>query len=223
MIESDDQPADGDRRGAQTRDRLRGRARRVRRARLRRHHHPRHLPAAGVNLALPSYHFGSKEALWGRVVQVLHERLAAIATEALCAPQGGDLPAAVARFLRHVARALLADPRPMRIMVWAQLQPEGYDPALLAQAYEGPVRAAVAFLEAQQAAGRIPAEVDCGVAVLAFYGLLAEPLIEPGVHQRLLGADPSDPAHAARLERHVVRSGLRLLGLPLPPSEELSP
>jgi AcrR family transcriptional regulator len=189
--------------------------------------------AAGANLALLNYHFGSKEALWGLVVCALNERLAAIARDALCEP-ADDLAAGVAAFLRQVVRALLADPRPMRVMVWAQLEagsdPRGFDPglfvggphpALLVAAYEEPVRAAIAFLESEQRAGRIPADVDCGVAVLTFYGLLAEPVIEPAVHLRILGRDPSDPAHAARVERHLVRSGLRLLGLTDP--EETDP
>jgi AcrR family transcriptional regulator len=167
---------------------------------------------AGVNLALLSYHWGSKEALWAQVLRVLNDRLVAMAVKAVCpAP---ELGAGVAAFLATVARDLLADPRPMRVMAWAQMQPDGFDREVVEAAYAPVVKAGVAYLEAEQAAGRIPPDVDVGLALVTFYGLLAEPLVEPQVHRTVFGADASDPAHAARLERHIVASGLRLLGLP---------
>lgn len=166
---------------------------------------------AGVNLALLSYHWGSKEALWAEVVRVLNDRLAEVAVRAV-RPEV-PLADAVATFLSAVARELLADPRPLRVMVWAQLQPEASDRGVVEAAYAPVVRAGTAFLEAEQRAGRIPPEVDVGLALVTFYGLVAEPLIEPQVHRTVFGRDASDPDHAARLERHVVASGLRLLGL----------
>lgn len=165
--------------------------------------------AAGVNLALLNYHFGSKAGLWAAVVRVLNDRLAAIAIEAL--DPGVPLQRGVATFLRRVVRALLADPRPMRVMAWASLHPQGFDRTVLEEAYGPAVRAAITYLEGEQHAGRIPAAVDVGLTVVTFYGLLAEPLIEPAVHHHLFGLSA---AHAARIENHLVASGLRLLGLP---------
>lgn len=162
--------------------------------------------AAGVNLALLNYHFGSKLGLWAAVVRVLNDRLVALA---LPIASGADLGHGVATFLRRMVRAMLADPRPMRIMVWASLHPQGFDRALVEDAYGPAVRAAIGFLEAEQQAGRIAADVDVGLTVVTFYGLVAEPLIEPLVHQHLFGG-----IDAARVERHLVASGLRLLGLP---------
>lgn len=206
MIKSDDQ------RGAETRTRLldaamdcfaeRGFAGTTTRAICAR---------AGVNLALLHYHWGSKERLWAEVVRVLNDRMAAIAAGALC--PGRDLASGVAAFLSTVARELLADPRPMRVMAWAQMQPDGFDRRVVEAAYAPVVRAGIGFLEAEQRAGRIGPEVDVGLALVTFYGLLAEPLIEPAVHRTVFGRDASDADHAARLERHVVASGLRLLGL----------
>jgi hypothetical protein len=143
---------------------------------------------------------------------VLNDRLVETAARAACPAR--DLGDAVGAFLATVARELLADPRPMRVMAWAQIgATDGFDRDVVEAAYAPAVRAGVAWLEAEQAAGRIPADVDVGLALVTFYGLLAEPLVEPQVHRTAFGADASDPAHAARLERHIVSSGLRLLGL----------
>jgi AcrR family transcriptional regulator len=163
--------------------------------------------SADVHLALLGYHFGSKLGLWAAVVRVLNDRLAAIAREAV--EPGADLKHGVATFLRKVVRALLADPRPLRIMVWASLDPKGFDRTVVEDAYGPAVRAAIGFLEAEQAAGRLPPDIDPGLTLVTFYGLVAEPLVEPLVHQHLFGG-----VDAARIERHLVASGLRLLGLP---------
>lgn len=166
---------------------------------------------AGVNLALLNYHWGSKDALWAAVVRVLNDRLAELAVEAACpAP---TLPSAVAAFLSRVVRVVLADPRPLRVMVWASLQPEGFDGRVVEAAYGPVLGAGIALLQAEQAAGRIPASVDVGLSLVTFYGMLAEPVIEPAVHRHLFGRDGRDPEHALRLEKHLVRSGLLLLGL----------
>ena len=172
---------------------------------------------AGVNLALLSYHWGGKASLWAAVVRRLNDRLVSVATQATCSGQEHrELADGVAAFLAAIARELLADPRPLRVMAWAQLAPDGFDPAVVQEAYGPAVHAGIGFLEAAQAAGHIPPRVDVPVALLTFYGLLAEPLIEPSVHRTILGADHTNPDHAARLERHLVRAGLALLGLEKP-------
>jgi AcrR family transcriptional regulator len=168
--------------------------------------------AAGVNLALLSYHWGGKQQLWGEVVRVLHGRLVEVARAAACEAEGA-LADRVRVFLDHVVGELLCDPRPIRVMAWASMQPEGFDPAVVEQAYVPVVRLGAELLRAEQARGRVPADVDVELSLVTFYGLVAEPLVEPMVHRALFGADHRDPEHAARLRRHLVASGLRLLGL----------
>jgi len=170
--------------------------------------------AADVNLALLSYHWGGKGPLFEAVVRELHERLLAIAQRgALCGADYPDPVDAIRGFLEVVTADLLADPRPLRVMAWAQLAPEGFDPDLAHGSYAPAVQAGATWLTALQRQGLIPADVDVELALITYYGLVAEPVLEPGVHRHLFQADHTDPAHAARLQRHLVASGLRLLGL----------
>jgi AcrR family transcriptional regulator len=167
---------------------------------------------AGVNLALLSYHHGGKAQLWARVVRVLNARLIEVARAAAVGVEG-PLAVRVERFLSLVVREILADPRPIRVMAWASMQPRGFDPSVVQEAYAPAVSMAVEVLTRAQESGEVPADIDLQLALVTFYGLVAEPLLEPSVHRHLFGADHTNPEHAARLERHLVASGLRLLGL----------
>ncbi len=86
-------------------------------------------------------------------------------------------------------------------------------------AYGPAVQAVISFLEGEQRAGQLPGWVDVPLAVVTFYGLVAEPLLEPAVHRHLFGADGSEATHGARIRAHAVRSGLALLGLAVPGGE----
>jgi TetR/AcrR family transcriptional regulator len=169
---------------------------------------------AGVNLALLSYHWGSKAKLFEAVVQEFHRRLFAIAQQGIaCGSAHADLADAVRGFLEVVTRDLLADPRGLRVMAWAQLAPEGFDPSIVHAAYQPAIQAGAALLRQAQSQGRIDANVDVELALVTYYGLVAEPVLEPAVHRQLFGVDHTHPEHALRLQRHLVRSGLALLGL----------
>jgi len=166
---------------------------------------------ADVNLASVSYHWRSKEGLWEEVIRVQNDRMMDTARQAMCNEE--DPAAAVDGFLRAVVRRTLEDPRPLRIMAWASMRPNDADYAYASNAYKPAVQLGAMWLKMQQAAGRIDPKLDVELALVTFYGLLAEPLLEPAVHRELFGVDHTDPAHAKRLEDHIVYSALRLLGL----------
>lgn len=180
---------------------------------------------AGVNGAALNYHWRSKEQLW----------------QAVCEQCGGwfgtfiqqvDLTAppavAIGTFLRLVFDGLVRDSRPIRVVMWAAIQPHEKDEDGVAQNFRPLVAFADAYLKAQRAIGLVPADVDTEVIAVLMHSMLTYTVVNTRGLRSTFGADLSDPALAARVREAIVAAALHLLGLSAegprwPPAAEESP
>lgn len=165
---------------------------------------------AGVNGAALNYHWRSKEQLW----QAVGERCGAALMRVISSVDMSRPPAdVITSFLTALFDDLARDPRPIRIVAWAAMQPETMD-------YEGTARVfrplsdfAKGYVLQQQSLGRVPPDVDVEAIVPLVTGMFIYTLINrPGL-KRYFGKDFTDPVHAARVRGVMVRSALGLLGL----------
>lgn len=164
---------------------------------------------AGVNLALLNYHWGSKEQLWnavcercsGWVLQVVQRsvRFPLVPEQVLDDVLGG------------LFDALVDDPKPARIMAWAILQADALDFASTASTFQPLVDLCRQYVDRLQADGLLPG-VDVDVALGLLQGQLVFQFIDQPGHRWAFGADFTDPAHAARVKKELLRSARTLLG-----------
>jgi AcrR family transcriptional regulator len=168
---------------------------------------------AGTNVASLNYHWSSKERLWQAVCedcfQFFFRRVGASLT------RGGTPAEVLPGLLDAVFDALLEDPRPIRILMWASLQPESLDFEKTIDQFQPIVNLAVRYLEAARDAGQI-GDVDIQVVLPLFWGQLVFAFVDQAGHRRFAGKDFSDPDFAARARRELLRSAFLLLGLPAP-------
>jgi AcrR family transcriptional regulator len=165
---------------------------------------------ASVNGAALNYHWRSKEQLW----QAAIERCGGVFRKVISSidlSRGADevIPA----FLTALFDELVVDPRPVRLVAWAALQPERMDYDGTARALRPLVDLANGYLLQQKALGRVAASVDVEVVVPLVQGMLIYTFINrPGL-RRHFGKDFTDPAHAARFRDELVAATLTLLGI----------
>jgi AcrR family transcriptional regulator len=156
---------------------------------------------AGVNQQLISYYFDGKEGLY----RALSEQWAHRQEE--LAPAGTPLAEQVRRFSREV----LADPDGVRLMAWGGLE------------YTGPasdpdtgradrMRGFVDDIRAQQAAGRVPAELDPGCLTVALMAAAMASTSLPHVVAAVCQVDPRSPEFVQHYADQVGRLAA-LLGL----------
>ena len=167
---------------------------------------------ANANVAALNYHWGSKDALWLAVAERCGERFLAVLTEAV------DLSAPPDEMLERVIHALFAslvpDPRPIRIVMWATMQAEAMDYEATARAFDPLVQASFAALRTMQERGAIDPDVDVDVVVPLIHGPVVYAFADRAGHRRFYGTDMSDPEHAARFERALIRMVRLVLGMP---------
>jgi AcrR family transcriptional regulator len=166
---------------------------------------------AGVNGAALNYHWRSKQQLWEAVCAQCGEWFGGIAARI-------DLQASpretIGGFLRAVFDGLVQDPRPIRVVMWASMQPHEDDKAGVAKSFRPFVDFANAYVRAQKELGQIPAGIDTEVIVVLIHSMLAYTVVNGRGLRSSFGADLSDPALAARFREAIVASALDLLALP---------
>lgn len=150
---------------------------------------------AGVNKQLINYYFGSKEGLYLALQRAWLER-----EESFAPP---DLPLAdlVVRYLTDA----LADPRSLRLLLWRGLADDSAPDG-------GPGRQMdLDRVSRRRAAGEVAADLDPAAVLLAGMGMVAAPIVMPGVARELFGIGPSSPEfrdrYAEQLRRIITHLG----------------
>ena len=164
---------------------------------------------AGVNKALPFYHFGSKTRLYEEVLKRALAGFGEIVTHTIESPQPGER---LAFFLRDLSSYLAANPNWLKIIT-RELIDEGSRSKAIARRYLKPlVQASHAEITRAVESGHMraidPLQTMISIAgEVIFYALIA-PFLE-GLGMR----NPMAPAHRTKREEAVLtllRSGLRM-------------
>ncbi len=165
---------------------------------------------ANVNVAALNYHWGSKESLWLAVCDAVARQVMRLTRECLDVAQPVEV--AVPKLIGTMFDALLVDPRPIRIGMWASMQAESMDFPGVFQTFAPWFRMAVQYFSRLAQEGRIRT-IDVEVMLSLFYGQFAQAFLDQPSQRQYFGKDLSDPEHAARVRKSVIDTAMILLGL----------
>jgi TetR/AcrR family transcriptional regulator len=133
---------------------------------------------AGVSKDLIAYHFGSKDGLYLAVQGswLKHE-------DTFSDP---DLPLSdlLARYLHDA----LADPRPLRLLLWRGLTDPGHAPP-----DASPEREDLTSTRRRQQNGELPDDIEPAMLRLLLLAVVTAPIAYPDTTRRLFGTFPDDP------------------------------
>ena len=160
---------------------------------------------AGLNKQLISHHFGGKRALYQAVMG--ERRLRGGGELVGAADAASD---ALAAFFERAR----TDPEWVRVLLWESLEHEDSDaPAGAAsddragvagmEARRARYRDRVRWVEEEQAAGRLPADLDPTLLLLSLLGAALYPVLLPDVCEAMTGSRPDDARFAARYRDHL--------------------
>lgn len=162
---------------------------------------------AGLNKQLISHHFGGKHALYQAVMT---ERRSRGGGELVAA--AATMPDALATFFDSARR----DPEWLRVLLWEALEADNETGAAGVEARRSRYLERVAWVEAEQTAGRLPAGLDPGLLLLTLFGAILYPLLLPDVTEILTGLRPDTDEfadayrdHLAAFAENLVPHGLR--------------
>lgn len=176
---------------------------------------------AGVNLAAVNYHWRSKEQIWqavcGECARWVVARIGGHLDLSLPAEQ------AMVRLVDVVVDALVADPRPARLLAWAALQAESLDVKLTFGIYAPIIDGFVAFLERQRVNGALSSQMDVRVALSLLYSQVIFTFVDQAGHRNFFGSDVTSPEHAVRLKAALIESAQFLFGLRRAPAAHRAP
>jgi TetR/AcrR family transcriptional regulator len=150
---------------------------------------------AGLNKQLISHHFGGKQALYQAVMA---ERRLRAGGELVDAPD--EMPGALSGFFERSRR----DPEWIRVLLWEALEASADEPGVggvdaRAARYADRVR----WVEAEQAAGRLPADLDPTLLFMSVIGAALYPLLLPEVCEIMTGQRSDSDEFAARYADHL--------------------
>ncbi len=152
---------------------------------------------AGLNKQLISHYFGGKQALYDAAMSARRTRAGGELTE-----QPGALPAAFG-WLFDRARS---DPSWLRVLLWEVL--DGADEVPGSDEIDQRRRRyadRTAWVAAEQAAGRLPPDLEPDLLLLSLFGAAMYPLLLPQVCKLVTGEAPDSDAFAERYRHHLDR------------------
>ena len=154
---------------------------------------------AGLNKQLISHHFGGKDALYRAVMS---ERRLRPGGEMAEAPD--HLPQALGSFFERARN----DSECVRVLLWESLEAgpgnerADTDPAVT-EARRARYAERVAWVDAEQAAGRLPADLDPTLTFMSLLGAALYPVLLPELCELMTGHRPDDDEFAAAYRRHL--------------------
>jgi len=156
---------------------------------------------AKVNKRMLYYYFGSKDGLFREILRRrLHDRSVALRHASVSSPD---------RLARR-QEGILTQDEYVRLLMWEALQTRP------AQAIEDEptrsqfFRAWVDAVEAEQAAGNLPADLDAAQLVLSEIALVIAPVAFPQLARLVTGLAVTDPEFAERRRRFLTQLGRRI-------------
>jgi TetR/AcrR family transcriptional regulator len=152
---------------------------------------------AGLNKQLISHHFGGKQALYDAVMRA---RRSGAGGEMIDRP--GPLPDALGWIFDRARH----DPSWMRVLLWEAL--DGSDDVPGSDEVDQRRRRyadRIAWVEREQAAGRLPADLEPDLLLLSLFGAAIYPLLLPQVCRLISGEAPDSEAFARRYREHLTR------------------
>jgi AcrR family transcriptional regulator len=163
---------------------------------------------AGVNQQLISYYFDGKEGLYQAISERWREREGDLRTD--------DVP--LSEQLRRYALEALNNPEGVRLMAWGGLEYSGpeSDPDQASRAER--LRHSVEAYRAQQAAGKLSADLDPACLTIMLMAAAMATTTLPHVIEGLCEVDPRSPEFVAHYADQVATLA-RLLGLDSPETD----
>ena len=152
---------------------------------------------AGLNKQLISHHFGGKQALYDAVMSARRTAAGGELTD-----QPGPLPDAFGRLFERAR----SDPSWRRVLMWEALE-GAHDVPGSDEVGQRRRRYAdrTAWVAAEQAAGRLPADLEPDLLLLSLFGAMMYPLLLPQVCKLVTGDAADSDAFAERYGRHLNR------------------
>jgi AcrR family transcriptional regulator len=148
---------------------------------------------AGLNKQLISHHFGGKEGLYRAVME---SRLGRPGGE-LSGPEL-ELPGALAALFDRAA----SDPQWVRVLLWEALDGSaGTGDERRRERYAQ----RLAWVEAEQAAGALPAELEPDLLLVSLLGAAVYPLLVPRAVELMTGQKPEGRTFRKRYREHLTK------------------
>lgn len=149
---------------------------------------------SGLNKQLISHHFGGKRGLYESVMRERRLR------------GGGELEGGTGRAAETLAAFFdraNGDPEWVRVLLWEALDEHEDDGASAAVERRGRYHDRIAWVRAEQAAGRLPDDLEPDLLLLTLLGAALYPVLLPDVCEIMTGTRPDDPAFADRYRAHL--------------------
>jgi len=157
---------------------------------------------AGLNKQLISHHFGGKEALYRAVMAERRLR------------GGGELTGEPDHFPDALATLFdraLADPEWIRVLLWEALETgDAIESAAGLEARRDRYNDRIAWFRDEQAAGRLPADLDPEMLYLMLIGMALYPVLLPQIAEIATGSPPDSDEFATRYRDQLRRLAVHL-------------